>query len=506
MAGNVHAIMVLPTYIRGCMHFEMIAIGLSATVLPVSLLRMKVEKAREIVPSLRVRAFAVALIVPILCYCMGYSRIDDSFIYARYVANALMGRGMVFNAGEHVNALTSPLFAYLLLLVSMVFHGKVLLATSILSGIFLFLACLLAEKLVPFSGLLIASTAYFYILLGMETSLFVLMLLVTVALFQAKKYDLLPLAFVLLVLTRFEGGLLVATISWQMWKRRVWPKPVAFVPAVLVAGGYLFLNLHYYGAYLPSSATAKLGQGFSGYWGRWPTAFLGHTVAVEELFEKIPYFVPLLVGFSIAGVISRRKDGFHAVVFPFCVLLLMFYVGMNMTGLYFWYFAPFIVFSVMYAASAIPRTWAGAGLVSAFILLVAFTNAKFLARHEEEARYTGYVEAGKWLAQNTRGDARIEAVEIGLIGWYSDRYLFDVIGLTTPKNAAHIARHDEKSWLAEDNPDYIVMHEGTLVWEQVAKQSQDYVRETEDFAGGIYILRRKNYPYSPRVAALTTER
>jgi hypothetical protein len=93
-------------------------------------------------------------------------KLDDAFIYARYIKNALDGDGLVFNAGERVNALTSPLMGYLLLILSWLLHGRVLLAEMILSTIFLASACSFAEAMVPYSGMILASTAFFYTCFG----------------------------------------------------------------------------------------------------------------------------------------------------------------------------------------------------------------------------------------------------------------------------------------------------------------------------------------------------
>jgi arabinofuranosyltransferase len=453
----------------------------------------KDEKTDETTVPIGLRALAIVSILPTLCWFAGYSKIDDSFLYARYVANALAGRGMVFNAGEHVNALSSPLFAYLLLFVSWLLHGNVLLATTVVSGGFLLLACLLAETMVPFSGLLLASTAYFYTLVGMETSLFVFLLLLVVWLFQSEKYEWIPLASILLILTRFEGALLVAVIAWRLFRNRALPRPVALLPAFLLGGGYLVLNHHFYGAYLPSSAVAKLEQGFSGYWGRWPTAFLGHLDLLLYCFGRAVFLLPLLFGLAVAGVLKKPGSLDSRVVLLFCGMLLVFYVGLNVTGFYFWYFAPFLLFMILYAASAIPRTLPGAASVGVVVVLLVLGNARLLERFQPEERYLGYVDAGTWLRQNTRPEARVAAVEIGLVGWYSERYVIDVVGLTRPKNALHIARHDMNSWLAEDKPDYIVLHRGDFPFETIARRSDQYVEENTDFRGGVYLVRRKDY-------------
>ena len=441
-------------------------------------------------------SFKILLIIAIvafLAYCEGYSKIDDSFIYARYISNALAGNGMVYNTGEHVNALSSPLYSYLLLLTSWLLHGNVLLGTIVLSGVFLVLASILAEYLTPFSGLFIASTAYFYYLVGMETSLFVFMILAIITLFQMEKWDWLPLASVLLVLSRFEGGLLVAVVAWRLYQRRVWPTWKAFIPAILLAVCYLLLNHHYYGVYLPSSATAKLGQGFSGLWGRWPTAFVSHFSMAMVTFQKTKFIMYLVAVFCITGVTQMYREGFSRLALPFCGLLLAFYVLLNMTGLYFWYFAPFIFFAIIYACGPIPKTRVATLTASVLLLGSVFANAGFLRLPwPEEDRYTGYPDAGKWIDQHTPPNAHVAAVEIGILGWYSNRYIVDVIGLVTPKNAVHVAHRDLISWLAEDRPDYIVAHQPCWSWEKAVAESPDYERLPLTFRGDVVILKRKN--------------
>ena len=429
--------------------------------------------------------------VAILSWFAGYSKIDDAYIYARYVRNALAGHGMVFNVGERVNALSSPLYAYLLLFVSWLLHGRVLLSTAVISGVFLVLTCVLAEYLVPLSGLFLASTAYFYFLVGMETSLFVFMLLLVIALFQQGKWSWLPVASILLILSRFEGGLLVLIVGWQLYRRRIWPGWISFIPAILVGLGYLLLNHHYYGGFLPASAAAKLGQGFSGYWGRWPTAFLGHPDSVLYTFQKTKFILYLTAVFCVSGVTVALDRPFGRLVLPFCGGLSVFYVLFNMSGTYFWYFAPLILFAMMLACCAIPRTrvaYVTAGVLLIFALLA---NAGFLRQPWQGDRYVGYQDVSQWIRANTPVNARVEVAEIGILAWASDRYTLDIIGLVTPKNALHISHHDTRSWLMEDQPDYIVLHDPSWSWERVAMESGSYVELPMKFPGDLRILAKK---------------
>ena len=52
------------------------------------------------------RALVVIALVPALCYVSRHYQLDDALIYARYIRHALQGQGLVFNAGESVNART----------------------------------------------------------------------------------------------------------------------------------------------------------------------------------------------------------------------------------------------------------------------------------------------------------------------------------------------------------------------------------------------------------------
>jgi len=76
----------------------------------------------------RIKIPLLCLIVALLTYASRHFMIDDALIMARYVQNAVNGNGLVFNRGEYVNALTSPLFSYVLVGVSWLLQGNVLLA------------------------------------------------------------------------------------------------------------------------------------------------------------------------------------------------------------------------------------------------------------------------------------------------------------------------------------------------------------------------------------------
>jgi arabinofuranosyltransferase len=442
-------------------------------------------------PVMRLKLLLLAVIVAVLTYLGRHTEIDDALIYARYIGNALAGKGLVFNVGENVNALTSPLFAYLLLGISWLLKGQVLLATILLSAIFFFGAAALAERLVPFAGFLVASTSYFYTLVGMETALFLFMLMLALTLYLDGKDQWIPVVSLLLILTRFEGAAMVLFIAIGMYRTRRFPTWSSFVPAIAVLAAYLFLNYHWYGHIVPSSATSKIGQGMSGLWGRWPTAFLGCSYQLKGDFLPMIYIVPLIGVGAFYSLWRYRNEPMDRLIFAFSALGLAFYILFNIPG-YRWYFAPFIFFGMVCACQSMPKT-RNLRLGSAAIIgLVLATSVHTLYRTPFDPQ-GGYMGLAAWLNENTSSDSRVAASETGTVGWYSNRYIIDIIGLTTPKNAAHIARRDTTSWLAEDRPDYIIVHDMDWVWERVAKESPDYLPAGPHF-GNAYILERKGLP------------
>ena len=437
----------------------------------------------------RIKYALLFFLVIFLSYLGRHAQIDDALIYARYMSHALAGHGFVFNVGEQVNGLTSPLFCYILFATSWLLHGNILLASAVISAVFLFLASVLIERLVPLAGFLVATTGYFYVQVGMETALFLFMLALTVTLFYEEKFNWLPSVVALLILTRFEGGLMAPVLVWQFYRRRQWPAWSSYLPALLIAGVYLALNYHTYGHLLPSSTSAKIGQGLSGALGPWPTAFFGMAPQLERDFIRTFYVVLALPILAAIGAWQLRGTALNRVVLPFCGLLLAFYVLLNIPG-YRWYFAPFFFFAMLYAAKAIPQNRV-AYSVTAIVLAAAFVTNAFVVKRSTDHLAASYNALADWLNKNTPPNAKIEAVETGRLGFYCDRYIYDIMGLTTPKNAAHVARGEWSAWLAEDTPDYIVMHKPALKWEKAALSDPHY--EPTSFSdGSVYVLRRKS--------------
>lgn len=445
------------------------------------------EAARSSLPSIAFRATLIAILIAIFTVLARHIVLDDGLIYARFISHALHGQGLVFNVGERVNALTSPLFTYVLLAVSWLLKGRVLLAEHILFAATFFGACFLAERMVPLSGLLMAATAYFYIVIGLETTMFLLLLMWTANAYTERRYDWLPLLVVLSLLCRFEAGLLIPLLMWLLWRQRAVPKLISFLPAAALVLLYLLLNHHLYGAWLPNSATSKLGQARSGFWGHWPLAFFNIAWLLQRggVFRGTAFLIPPALVLAVFGWDKMRRNRFGQLITPFILALSAFYVLFNIPA-YHWYYAPIIFMVILYAVYGMPQNRSGYVIVACCVLVCAVHAAIFL---RSVTPVMDYVNVSQWLNANTPPGATVEAAEIGTIGWYTHRKVIDILGLTDPKNAAYIEHGDAASWLAEDKPDYIIVHRPLWPWEKVTSEDPEY-REAPYHSGPIYILER----------------
>jgi arabinofuranosyltransferase len=436
--------------------------------------------------NLRLRILLLALLITLLTFASRHYHMDDALIYYRYIRNVLGGLGLVYNPGEHVNALTSPLYTYLLLLFSWLFHGNIPFAAEIIFASTLIGACVLAERQFPYAGLLVATMSYFYTLVGMETSLVLFLLILTLTLLFANHLEWLPLVLVLLTLTRFEAGAMIPACFFYLYRQKKWPSLRSCIPALAILLAYLIINHHFFGAFIPQSSSAKFGQGYSGYWGRWPTAFL-HIGILLRMSKGAPYTMPFLAIAGIYGIRKMAGSNWNIVVLPFAIIMLSFYILFNIPN-YHWYYAPFLFFLALYSVVPLAKNRPGVILLMGIILGQSVATAISLRKPEE--RFDNYKHLADWIDVNAAPSASIEACEIGEIGWESHHRIMDIIGLTEPKNAYHIAHKDLHHWLSEDHPDYIVMHQPAWIFEDVAHNSVDY-EAVPYSAGDTYLLRRK---------------
>ncbi len=423
--------------------------------------------------------------------------LDDALIYVRYIQNLISGNGFVYNSGEYVNGLTSPLFAYLSIapawILSDARYGAMLVSVLGALGTALVFYKLLTQfhigkNLAAVSALIAAGSTMTYINLGMETSLFTLLIGICLYLYFTDRHMLLGVFTGLAILTRPEAVFLVPAMALNTWLfRRTWPNYRCYIAPAIMVGAQLAFNLAYYGAILPSSGVAKISQGLSGDWGGNIFLFnLGYAfilgfgmpgqLATFGLY-LIPILMFLLAAFSVCEESTRQ---YLVVTSIFLAIYTAFFAALNIPSQWWYYaiwFTAFLSYLVIGAHWLVRRfrlarfkalPYLSVIGLSAFLVWQQVANLNLHGRTIRE----DYRQIGLWIDENTDADATIAMAEIGTVGWYSNRQVIDILGLVSSGNSDFVAEGDYTSWLELYRPDYILSQDPPRVFEEAVRHLQ----------------------------------
>jgi arabinofuranosyltransferase len=433
---------------------------------------------------------ALLLLAPILIVMyfgyvwQGY-QLDDALIYLRYIKNIHEGHGLVYNPGERFNGLTSPLFTFVILLTSF-FYGNLQLVSVAISVLFLLATAYFSAKLFARSRygelitiILIVSFKYFYTTIGMETTLFLFLIVLSLYLYKSNS-DYFVITLALLVITRSEGIFLAAPICIDyLIRHKKIPKLSYLVSGLVILALPFIFNKWYYGDFLAVTGSAKIGQGKSGFWGYgWIFLQVDYLFIFFSNIRSIAYALLALAGL---GLILLRNDRIAILSLIFALLLLGFYGLLNIPN-YHWYYAPFFLFTLIFASFTVEwftlMCWKAKGItLKSLVILALIIPMSFYFKNtmpwESNGRHESYAQIGVWLKANTPPNVSVAMVEVGTVGWYADRHIIDILGLTNPYNADFIAKGDADSWPIHYQPDYILIHNPLWIHETIAKPLED---------------------------------
>lgn len=411
-------------------------------------------------------------------------QLDDALIYLRYIRNFFEGNGLQYNAGDCFNGLTSPLYSYLLIAVNTIAH-HLQFTTIFLSFMFFWLAALFGAVVVSknryeqaLCGFFVVSSNYFYITFGMETGLFLFLTALALFFYRNDRLFFLGATIGLVFLTRPEGIFLggVVFLHYILTNKRLPPIKCLAAPIIIILANFIF-NYFYYGSLLPATGDAKIGQGRSGFWGS-GLLFLHVSFMKGTYFGGSYSMLWFTLTTAAVGLWVSLRSLTTRLILAYLVLLGAFYVFLNLPN-YPWYYGPFFYFLTLFSAigayqlarlanytSEGPRGLFAASPIVGLILIFSLYNLKFSSF--PRGPHDMYRNIGNWIKTNTPSNSIVAAVEIGTIGWYSNRYIIDILGLTNPYNADFIAQKDVYSWLTKYSPDYIVVHDPLWSFERSA--------------------------------------
>ena len=411
---------------------------------------------------------------------------DDPFITYRYAANIQRGLGFVFNPGERALSTTTPLFTLLLALLGNLWtdlpHLANLLGAFSLAwgGLFLWdLARPWQASLVGWSGLLLYPTFPLLVsTLGSETPLYLAFCLGAFAFYARRHYPLAAVCAALAILTR-PDGILVAFIlaaHYLLWRRR----PIPWLALALFLGltlPWFVFAWVYFGSPLPATLAVKQHQGAMAISQRFAPGLL----TILRGYARWPYFLEAVLAI-VGAVFMFRRAHQWALFLAWMVLYFLAYSALGVSR-YFWYYAPLVpglivliglgIFNISNSFSSNSPSlgiWgrSGGGRIATLALLLLFVSAQAYdlgqLRQRPDNRLVIYPVVGEWLRDHTPPQASVGTLEVGLIGYYSQRKMIDFAGLIQPQVSNQLTIHatyeDAALWAVERyHPDYLVLQE-----------------------------------------------
>lgn len=406
-------------------------------------------------------AVLVVVAVLTLVWAVFYWRwyIDDTFIYTQYARNLVRDGQFAFNRGEPTFAVTGPTWVLLMAAVSYLVRDPLVAAKAIgiAAGIgTLAVYQLLARQvvrartwLVWLATLVWAADAWWARtpFTGMESAAAVLIVL-AVILLRMREYERGFEGFSWSVLVagvgigvRPEVGLLLglALLYRLVVQRRI--VPVLGEGLIALAGlapllVYLFAT---FGTVVPNTFAAKQSLG------PWVPAFVDTVVRTAKIVGVTQALAVLLL---VAGVVAAPRvmlDRKHWLAYAWIVTLPAFYIvraiGPYSTSRYLIMMTPLLVIygvaGLEQLAARLPR-WdrvlvpVAAGALVAQALLVQFAYVLPSSQKSIRDFDSAWLYEAEWIKANSPEDARIATGQIGIIGYYSDRYIIDLGALLDP--------------------------------------------------------------------------
>ena len=420
---------------------------------------------------------------------------DDAWITYRYAYNLAAGHGFVYNLGERMFGTSAPGYALVLALLSLPSPAWVPDVSALL-GVLTLTAAGLALHVhgmrqgATLAGF-VAGLVFVVNPLAVDTfggemvpqAALALWGLVAVTLDRPLLATGLGIAA---TMVRPDGlialAIIVTRVGWR--QRRVpWLALAGAVLALVAWFGGLWL---YFGTPVPDTLAAKQAQRLSGLWNALGTD-LGLWVLSLSAFPT-PFMPPRTVGgftaflaLAIGGLclLPWRRQWWGVAAWP--LLAVLAYRQMRLP-FYHWYAVPPLVLLAIGAGVSVEAI---AGLITRLVAplrlgperrarfapavtmatgaIVTLAVAAPMARHALDIHATfpwsgerSYIEIGRWLARETPPGASVGYVEVGFIGYYSQRPMIEPFGLVTPGNGAGIAQRDLLFAYRTRRPDFLL--------------------------------------------------
>ncbi len=446
-------------------------------------------------------------------------RFEDALIVLRYARNLAEGQGFVFNPGERVLGVTTPLHT-LLSAGYVALGGDHAPAVQNVAGvIFLVLEAWLAAVILkrthsPLLGalaavLILTNLNFNYLYFGMETHLFAFLVLLACYCYSLRRHALTGAVLGAAFLTRHDAALLALLIGLALLieRKRLPMRGLAGAPPVRLTAAFfavvtpwLLFSYLYFGSVLPQSLGAKkdfypaLGyvrEVFT-YYREYFAALAGVFTSSAGVQGAASWLFPAACLTGVLGFVKRmRDDSCHGllVLIAFAALQVLTYAALGPDPAFRWHYyllnpvLTMLFLAGLYEAGClasrlVPPARRNARIlraVPAAVLLVALAVAAWNLHRRLDYVYrlgphaTQMFEIADWLNERYGEDTSLLQPSIGILGYGTRLRFIDHAGLVTPglyyyDGARHTPMADV---LSRFRPDLALVPEGS---DQVLEQ------------------------------------
>lgn len=424
---------------------------------------------------------------------------DDAYVTLTYARNIALGKGFVYNAGPPYLGTTSPLLALILGGMGALFHYFDIPVLALLVGCFswagaVILSFMLGRRILGaaagvFMAVLLATMPVYPHLLRAEFPLLIFFSLLALLLTIEQRYWLAGVIFALAFLTRGDSALLAGLTGLAViWQRRRVPWGLGFGFILALIPWFVYASFTF-GNPLPATLGVKQAHRALGAWPHIARGFLNWLGRSKLAFRA--WFILTLV-FALMGLpwFFLKKNVWATLIVAWGMVYVGAYLLLNVP-FYFWYAAPLLVSTLLSSGLTAGAMWGrferriagsgsapardgmatvAAGVVALFLAVALFTAIPSwqsrLMLHPDEAkpRYEAYLRTADWLRQNTPEDSTAAYIEVGLIGYYSQRQILDLLGLVTPGAEDYITSRNLAGLFEKWRSDYYIRNRDIDNW------------------------------------------
>lgn len=417
---------------------------------------------------------------------------DDAYISFRFARNLADGHGFAFNPDVPVYGSTAPLWVGLIAAIHRL-GPSIEDAAHGLDAVFV-VACVLTFWRLTSRFFTSPATRWFAVLLlivdpwfvrwslsGMENAMALTFVMGALSSSRERRNSgrvdwLAPLCVGLLSLTRPEGVLLAALLAldvvvFERQRRTADLVLVLAIPFAIVTPWLAYAHAHF-GTVVPNTVTAKVS---AHHW----AAFVGTLKywASFWLFQAVAVALVLVLWRADAGrwLRSRGALAAWALVLAWGVVLPCFYVagGAPVSGRYMMLGLPSYLLLGVAALDRLVTAVSGrlratavalATLSLAWVLVIQYRYCWYVTKWDK-GMDPNMIALATYVAEHSRPGDVVAADQIGVLAYFSDRAVLDVVGLVSPEIIAYAK---------SGNPD--------AIWRYVRERRPRFLFLTDDIA------------------------